>query len=59
MIIGGMMIPANMESACWKPRTNAKTMGILPFSPKKGAARRAFVIVAEETLSWQCAEGRE
>ena len=41
-IIGGVMIPANMERACWKPSNAAKSRGISSFSPKNGAALLDF-----------------
>lgn len=28
MMIGGVMIPASIERACWKPRSRARTTGI-------------------------------
>lgn len=36
--------PANMESACWKPKTSASTMGMVSFNPKKGAARSVLLM---------------
>ena len=32
------MIPANMDKACWKPNSRARTTGMLSLRPKKGAA---------------------
>ena len=29
MIIGGVMIPANIARACWNPRRRARTTGML------------------------------
>ncbi len=42
MIRGGVMMPASMERACWKPRRRARKMGMRSLRPKKGAARRDF-----------------
>ncbi len=38
MIMGGVMIPANMDKACWKPKRRARKTGILSLRPKNGAA---------------------
>ena len=38
MMMGGVMMPANMERACWKPRSRARKTGMLSLRPKKGAA---------------------
>ena len=38
MMMGGVMIPASMERACWKPRSRARKTGMLSLRPKKGAA---------------------
>ena len=43
-IMGGVMIPANMANACWKPRRRARKTGIRSWRPKKGAALRSFFI---------------
>ena len=38
MMMGGVMMPANMDRECWKPRRRARKTGILSLRPKKGAA---------------------
>ena len=43
-MMGGVITPANIERACWKPRSKARNNGILSFSPKKGAALRVFLM---------------
>lgn len=42
MMMGGVMMPANIDNACWNPRSSARKIGILSLSPKKGAARLVF-----------------
>ena len=42
MMMGGVMMPANMDNACWKPSKRARKMGILSCKPKNGAARLDF-----------------
>ena len=39
---GGVIMPANIDSACWNPRRRARTSGIESLRPKKGAARLVF-----------------
>lgn len=41
-MIGGVITPASIARACWKPRRRARNTGILSLRPKKGAARRSF-----------------
>lgn len=41
-MIGGVITPASIESACWKPNKSAKKTGILSLRPKNGAARSSF-----------------
>jgi hypothetical protein len=41
-IMGGVMIPANIDNACWKPSRRARKTGMLSFNPKKGAALLSF-----------------
>ena len=41
-MMGGVMMPASMDSECWNPSSRARRMGIRSLSPKKGAARRDF-----------------
>ena len=38
------MMPANMDKACWKPKSSARKTGMLSLRPKKGAARFDFFI---------------
>ena len=42
ILIGGVIMPANMARECWKPRSRASTNGILSLSPKNGEARVGF-----------------
>ena len=44
MMMGGVMMPANMDKACWKPKSRARKMGMLSLRPKKGAALFDFVM---------------
>lgn len=39
---GGVMTPANMARACWKPRRRARKTGMRSLRPKKGDARCSF-----------------
>ena len=43
-MIGGAITPANMDRACWKPRTSARMIGVESLRPKKGAARLDFCV---------------
>lgn len=38
------MMPANMDSACWKPKSRARKTGMLSLRPKKGAALFDFAM---------------
>ena len=40
MMMGGVMMPASIDRACWKPRSRARKTGMRSFRPKKGALRR-------------------
>lgn len=37
---GGVIIPASIARACWKPRSKASRSGIESLRPKNGAGRR-------------------
>jgi hypothetical protein len=42
--MGGVITPANILSACWKPSSAARRRGIESLRPKKGAGLVDFVI---------------
>ena len=43
-MIGGVMMPASIDKACWNPRSSARKTGIRSLRPKNGAARRVFLM---------------
>jgi len=43
-MMGGVMIPANMARACWKPSSRARNTGILSLRPKNGEAWSGFLM---------------
>jgi hypothetical protein len=43
-MIGGVITPANILSACWNPKSAARRSGMESLSPKKGAGLVAFFI---------------
>lgn len=44
MMMGGVMMPASMARACWKPRMRARMTGIFSLRPKNGGALSGFLM---------------